>query len=810
MKRLRRENIKEAALILPFFLYCCFPLLALSQSNGTIKGQIQNAETGAPLEYVNVILKQQEEAEQLEGTTTNAKGRFIIKGIEWGTYDLVLSYVGFRNESLKGVTVNKNNPVLNLDTLTMRESSKNLDAVTLEEERDFLTQTPEGLTVNPSENITQTGGSALDILQNTPTVNVTFDGGIRMRGTEAGATQVLINGRQSALSNNVDQIPASAIESIEIIQNPGAKYRREGKGGVINIILKKQTKKGTNGNFQLSAGRNNRYNTALQLNHGTENFNHFLNFNRRYDVDLEKGETEREVLNPERPNVVYDQEQNETELETTNTIRGGTQYFWNYFNELGLNVLFENENEQNRSTNQNKVTEKGSGLTSPNVLTNRKQIVETNNDGFSIEPTVYYNRDFAEKNRKLKASIKYSYSIDNEDQMTEKRPLVTQNGKPFAIRKNNQITEDTRNLGIFKVDYTDPVFDSGKIEAGVRSQIRNLNNDYDYRRFNRQESQWENLNYISNEFIYDEQVHAGYFQYEHQFNNWTFIGGIRAEQTFIDINLANVDSQSHKEYLNFFPSGRIQYQFNKKHSINLSYTKRIDRPRAWRLNPFPDLTDSLSIFVGNPDIDPEYVHSLELTHNRQWEKVDLNTTIFYRLRNGIVDYLTQIENGTPYIRPQNLASGKTYGVEMNTLLKLTKRWNLNFNGAVYKSQINGQIDKDLFENSESKNKEISNEAITYYMKMNTTIQLPMDFKWQLTGNYMGPEVEALEKQEPMYFMNAGLQKGLFDGKGSIGVNVRDVLDTREMLEIGRTNNFTENRFNERQARVFMFSFDYEF
>lgn len=809
MTRFKQLNCSNASPILLFISFC-FPLMALSQPSGTIKGGIHNAKTGDPLQYVNIILKQQEGAKQLEGTTTNAKGRFIIEGIDWGTYKVVLSYVGFRNKSLEGLTINKNNPVLQLDTLTMRESSENLDAVTLEEDREFLTQTPEGLTVNPSENITQTGGSALDILENTPTVNVTFDGGIRMRGTEAGATQVLINGRQSALSNNVDQIPASAIESIEVIQNPGAKYRAEGKGGVINIVLKKETKKGTNGNFQLSGGRANRYNTALQLNHGTENFNHFLNFNRRYDVDMETGMAERKVLNEETPNMVYEEDQNETERETTNTIRGGTQYFWNYFNELGVNVLFENENERNQSTSQNKVTEQGPNLNTPNVITDRKQLVETSKEGYSIEPTLYYNRDFAEKNRELKTSFKYSYSFDDENQMTEKRPLVTQNGSSFAIRENNQITQDTRQLGIFKADYTDPVFDSGKIEAGLRSQIRRLNNDYDYRRFNRQKSEWENLNYISNEFIYDEQVHAGYFQYSHQHNNWTFIGGIRAEQTFIDINLANVDSQSQKEYLNFFPSGRVQYQFNEEHSLTLSYTKRIERPRAWRLNPFPDLTDSLSIFVGNPDIDPEYIHSLELTHNRQWENVDLNTTIFYRRRNGVVDYLTQIENGTPYIRPQNLASGTTYGIEMNSLVNLTNRLNVNFNGAVYNSRIRGEIDQELFENSESRKKDISNEAITYYMKLNTTIQLPMDFKLQLTGNYMGPEVEALEKQEAMYFMNAGLQKPLFNGKGSIGLNVQDILDTREMREFGETNNFTENRFSERQARVFMFSFDYEF
>lgn len=803
-------NLPVSIGILLFVSILAFPINLSGQSSGTIKGTIKSAKNDNPLQYVNILLQKANEDGKLQGTTSNAKGRFIIEDIEWGTYQLALSYVGFQNKTIKDLTLNPESPTIELDSLTMQESSTNLDAVTVEEERDFLTQTPEGITVNPSKNITQTGGSAIDILENTPTVNVTFDGGITMRGTEAGATQVLINGRESALSNNVDQIPASAIESIEVIHNPGAKYRAEGKGGVINIILKKPTKEGTNGKVQLSAGRENRYNTALELNHGTENFNHFLNFNRSYDVGLGNGSSSRKVFNDESPDINYLQDGTEEDYETNNTIRGGTQYFWNYFNELGLDILYENNREDNLETRENKIREEGEGLASPNLLQHRNQITETTEEGYSIEPTLYYNRDFAEPDKSLKVSVKYSYSFEEEDQLTEKRPLLTQNNNGFAIRENNQLTEETRELGIFRADYTDPVFDSGKIEAGIRSQYRTLNNDYDYSLFNRQKAEWENLNEVSNEFIYKEQVHAGYFQYSHEYKNWTFMGGIRAEQTMIDIDVANVDSQGNKEYLNFFPSGRIQYQFNKKHTLTLSYTKRIDRPSAWRLNPFPDLTDSLSIFVGNPNIDPEYIHAFELTHNKQWEDFSLNTTAFYRKRNGVVDYLTQIRGGIPYIRPQNLASGTTYGLEMNSVIQLTDFWRLNLNGSVYNSRIRGEIDENVFSGAEGEGQSLDNEAITWYAKMNTTIELPWSFKFQLTGNYYGPEVEALEKREPIYYFNAGLQKPILDGKASIGVNVRDVFDTREFKEIGETDNFREERINERQAQVFMVSFDYDF
>ncbi len=785
------------------------PFTVSGQSQGTIQGKITKRKNQDPLEYVNIILKKKGESGNLSGTTTNGKGRFKLQNVDFGTYKIALSHVGFQDKAIKGLTLSSENPRINLDTLTMQESPKNLDAVTFEEERDFLTQTPEGITVNPDKNITQTGGSALDILKNTPTVNVTFDGAVKMRGSEAGAIQILINGRQSALSNNLNQIPASAIESIEVIHNPGAKYRAEGKGGVINIVLKKPNKKGTNGKVQLSAGRDNRYNTSLQLNHGTDNFNHFLNFNRRNSRDFQDFLSEREVLNEENPNKAFIQEGQENEKEITNTIRGGTQYYWNFFNELGIDLLYENEDSDNRSVMENRKRETGESLAEPNLLSQKKQITETTESGYTLEPTIYYKRKFAEQKQSFKTSLKYSYDLQDEEQMTEKRPLLNPNGNPFAIRENNQITKETRHLGIFRADYTDPVFDSGKIEAGIRGQVRQLNSDYDYLTFDRKNTEWNNLDYISNDFTYDEQIYAAYFQYTHQWNDWTFMGGIRAEQTFIETALAQADSQSSKAYLNFFPSGRIQYQFNKDHSLTLSYTKRIDRPSAWRLNPFPDLRDSISIFVGNPDIDPEYIHSLELTHNKKWETVNLSSTVFYRKRNGVVDYLTQIRGGIPYIRPQNLASGETYGFELNSNFQLTKSWNLNINGSIYKSRLEGKIDEDLFEGSEAAGKSISNEAITWRSKMSTTFKLPWDIKLQLTANYNGPEVEALEREKPQYYFNAGLQKPIFDGKGNIGVNVKDFLDTRRMKEIGGTENFNELRLRERQSRVFMVSFDYE-
>ncbi len=770
--------------------------------NGSIQGTIvKENDTTENLGFVNVILKNPGDTAHLTGTTTNKDGTFQFNGLDYGSYNVGISYVGYQKRMIENVQISNNAPNKDLGLINIRPSAKQMDAIEVESERNFMTQSPEGLTINPSKDITQTGGSAIDILQNTPTVNVTFDGGIKMRGTEAGATQVLINGRQSALSNNVDQIPASAIERIEVIHNPGAKYRAEGKGGVINIVLKKQTEEGTNGQVQLSAGSRNRYNTSLQLNHGTESLNYFLNFNRRYDVDIEDARSRRDALNV-TPNKSYIEEGNEREFATNNTVRGGAEFYWNYFNKLGVDVLFENENEDNEATMNNRVLE---GET---LIQNRDINTTTSEKGYSIEPTLYYKRDFVEDKRELNLSAKYSYDHQDEEQYTEKRSFLDPGAQQFQIFENNQLTTENRTLSIIRGDYTDPVFNNGLIEAGIRTQYREIDSDYDYEEFNERSSEWENLQTISNKFLYQEQVHAGYFQYSHELNNWTLMGGIRVERTNVTIDPEN-ESKREKAYLDFFPSSRIQYKFNQKHSINLSYSKKIDRPSAWRLNPYPDLTDSSSIFIGNPNVDPEYIHSFEFTHSKRWEGVAVNSALFYRDRKGIVDYLTQINSqGTPIIRPQNLAKGTTYGLEVTTTLRPADWWRLNVNGSVYNSRIEGTITD--FQGSEEQGSTISNEDVTYNGKFNTTIQLPLNLRYQLTGNFQGPEVEALEKEKANYYFNMGLQKPLFDGNGSIGLNVQDFFDTRQMEEIGGTENFNEQRINERQAQVFMASFDYEF
>lgn len=784
-----------------FILLLSLPKQVYSQEDGTIKGKISQAVGRKPVQFANILLqKSSGQQERVKGTTTNEQGRFQLEGLEWGSYHLICSYVGYRNQKIENLKLSPENPVIRLDTLTMQSNAESLDQVAIEEDRDFISQTPEGITVNPSKNITQTGGSAIDILRNTPTVNITYDGGIQMRGTESGATQVLINGRESALSDNVDQIPASAIEKIEVIQNPGAQYQAEGKGGVINIVLKKRTKKGTNGNIDLSAGNRDRYNAGLQLNHGTDNFNFFLNFNRRYDVDIGWGSSRRDVFDGDT-SISRTVDQDNTELETNNTVRGGAEYFWNYFNKIGVDIVYESEEERGTSSSLNTRRQ-----TAPETrLLRQREITNAVDErGYTYEPTIYYQRKFPEKNRMLKASLKYSYEFQDDVTTTEKEPLTAPNQ---PVYQNRQREENNQQLGIFRVDYTDPILENGKIETGIRGQYRQFDNDYRYLEYSKQEAEWQNRDEISNNFLYQEQVYAGYLQGQYDTDNWTFMAGIRSEQTFIETEVKDTDATNNKQYLNFFPSGRIQYKVNEDRSFNLSYSRRIDRPTAWRLNPFPDLSDSSSIFKGNPNVNPEYINSLEFTFSDKWKGFDINTTAFYRQREGVIDYLTVVRDGLPYIRPQNLASGETYGLEGTFTTRLFDFWRINLNAAAYKSKIEGKIGD--FEGVANSGESLENETFTYRAKLNTSFKLPRNFRLQLTGNFDGPEAEARETEKARYFFNAGLQKELFDGEGSIGINVQDIFDTRRFKEIGDNENFYEERRRERLAQMFMVSFSYK-
>ena len=776
---------------------------AAAQESGRITGKVSKAQSEETVQFANILLQKvnADKQKRIKGTTTNAKGRFRMQNLDWGQYRLIFSYTGYSSREISGIELSPRNPEVTLDTVTMRATAEDLEAVSIEEERDFITQTPEGITVNPSKNITQTGGSAIDILKNTPTVNVTFDGGIQMRGTEAGATQVLINGRESALSDNVDQIPASAIETIEVVQNPGAEYQAEGKGGVINIVLKKQTQKGTNGKIDLSAGSREQYNTSLQLNHGTDNFNYFLNLNRQRDVGIGFGDSRRDVFEG-NTTTSRQVESDYQSTEINNTIRGGAEYFWNYFNKLGVDVILEQEDETSRSKSLNTRRR-----TAPqDELLRQRQITDNEDqEGYTYEPTIYYQRKFPEEGKKLKASAKYSMEVQDDGTTTEKESRISGNNR--QLYQNRQQEEENRQLGVFRVDFTDPFLEDGKLETGVRGQYRKFDNNYRYLEYSQQEDTYQNIPDISNNFVYEEQVYAGYLQGQYKHQDWTFMAGLRAEQTFVSTTVQDTEETNDQQYLNFFPSSRIQYKVNEERSFNLSYSRRIDRPSAWRLNPFPDLSDSSSIFIGNPNIQPEYINALEFTFADKWEGIDINATAFYRHREGVIDYLTVIRDGLPYIRPQNLASGQTYGLEGTFTTRPLDFWRVNLNAATYRSTISGRIGN--YEGVENSGESISNETLTYRAKLNTSFRLPLDVRLQLTANFDGPEAEARETEKAVYYFNAGVQKELFDGDGSLGFNIRDVLDTRRFREVGDNANFYEERTRERLAQLFTVSFSYK-
>lgn len=305
---------------------------------------------------------------------------------------------------------------------------------------------------------------------------------------------------------------------------------------------------------------------------------------------------------------------------------------------------------------------------------------------------------------------------------------------------------------------------------------------------------------ISNEFIYKDQIHAAYLIFSNSSAKFDYTVGLREEYTFVDTYLANTDENNTQEYFNLFPSVQSLYKFNDVHGLKLTYSRRIDRPTSWRLNPFPDITDSLNVRRGNPNLQPEMIHSLEVGHLANSEKSSFTTNLFYRHVSGQLDFITTIEDGISYSQPDNLNTAESYGLEFIGLSEITPWWTLSGGFTSFRIRVDGSNIGEEFVNS----------GFAWNTKVTSDFKLPLDFNFQLVGNYESAEIEAQGRDLSQYSLDASVQKSLFQNKGNVSVSLRDIFDTRRFAGSSLTNSFSQTFYAKRETRIVIVSARYRF
>lgn len=772
------------------FIVICFFFEAqhvLAQSgNISVQGSLADEESGDGLPFVQVALFEEGKAEPLTFTSSDESGQFRLT-VPNGKYDLKFFFVGYENKVMPGLALSGN---LNLGKIVMASTEKQLDEVVVTGEKPMMTTSAEGIVINPQQNLSNAGGTLLDILRNTPSVRVADDGSISLRGSSG--TNVLLNGRNSSLTQNLDRIPASAIEQVKIITNPNARYDAEAEAGVIDITLKKGIDLGTHGSVNAVYGTRGRMNTGAQINHRAINYNVYGGYTLRRWRNVGYRSIDRALFDD---NELLNQETNNTQNDLSHNFNYGADYYF------GENIIsYQGVFSSSLDEQVNSLYSRLSTLDTESMLLEYVRRNDENETDDGVDNALIYERTFEDKERSFRFSASQSYTNQFKTQNIDIFRNSSRTDAPTPDDQEMATTDEKRYNYVFQADYVHPISASTKFETGLKSNIRNFEYDYDYSRLNNSNQEFVDDPAISNQFDYKDRIHAAYLILSKASKKLDVTGGLRGELTTFDTYLYNTDERNEQVYFNLFPSLQTLYRLSDRQSLKFTYSRRIDRPTAWRLNPFPDITDSLNVRRGNPNLQPEMINSVEFGHIFEAEKSSLTTNLFYRQINGRLDNITTVQNGISYSQPENLNSAQAFGVEVIGQRTLTPWWNLGGSVTGFSISVDGS----------NVSEEFVNNGFALNSKLTSDFKLPYDITLQMVFNYDSPEVEAQGSNLSQHFLDASVQKSFFDKAGSLSVSVRDVFDTLRFAGDRLTNSFSQSFYAKRETRIVLVSARYNF
>lgn len=756
-----------------------------------IKGTIVDFNSQQPLEFATFTLFSKRDSSVVGGNITDDKGKFSLQ-TRGGRFYAKVEFIGYQPLVIDTIRLGPKKPVLDLGVIQLEPDAEVLEQVEVVGEKSQFQMSLDKRVFNPGKDLTSGGANAAEVLDNVPSVTVDVEGNVELRGS--GNVRILVNGKPSGLiglgdSDGLRNIAGSAIERIEVITNPSARYDAEGMAGIINIVLKKDVKQGLNGSFDFTVGYPELYGTAINLNYRKEKFNFFTTYGIRYRTGPGGGKTYQENrtdLGTEITDLVRDIDRQGL----SNTIRFGADYYFNEKSILTTAFNYRISDEENR--NSIVYSDFLNDLNNPTGIDDRSEIEQE--DEKSLEYELTYTKDFDRKGHNLK--LNFSYQDNNETEGSDfieriLNPDKTPTGEPDIIQRSNNAEGEKR--GILSADYVQPIGAEGKFELGLRGSLREIKNDFLVEQEN--DNTWEVVNGLSNNFIYDEGVYAAYAIYGNKINKFSYQVGLRSEYSDVKTELVTTDSINDRSYNNLFPSGHIGYEITENDALQISYSRRIRRPRFWDLNPFFTFSDSRNFFSGNPNLNPEFTDAYEIGYMKFFKKGSFGTSLYYRHTKDVITRLLFVDaDGNTIRRPENLATQDNYGLEFNGSYQPSRKIRINANANFFRSVTDGEANGiDLYA-----------ETFAVTGRASSKITLPKNIDLQLTYNFRGPRKTTQGSRKAIHSLNIGMGKDIFKGKGTLTFSVRDVFNSRKRRSITESETFfQESEFQWRQRQISM-------
>ena len=773
------------------------PGMNAAAKNGKITGKIIDSETKEPMEYANVSVFRKQDSKLVTGSITNVSGAFVIADLPYGAYYVEASFIGFDKTTVNDIKLIPTATTADVGTISLAASREQISTVDVVAERSRVEYKIDKKVINVTNDINATGGTAVTVLENTPSVEVDIDGNVSLRGSSSFT--VLIDGRPSVLtgSDALKQIPSSAIQNIEIITNPSVKYDPDGMAGIINIVMKKNVLAGINGIMNVNLGTGDKYGTDLTLNYKTKKYNVFFGGNWNDNTDWGKMRSTRETYSNDTTTYLLTSGTRNMSRGGTQ-IRGGLDYYLSDKTTVTVSSEVGNYNFDSYGTGNLHNYNLPSSFDTYSLQKNN-----TGRNGNFVSANVNFQTKFNELGtHKLEGSFNYRNRDGKTDETVDEN-LSDAQYQTMGEYISRVITHENSNSNDYraKLDYTLPFKNGAKYEAGLQTRIEDEQEDLDFKSFNVTTQQFENNPMFTSNMDFKEQIHSAYSTYTGSLVGIQYVAGLRGEYNKREIThyKENVPNTYKLDQFDYFPSLHLSYELADHSQLMTSYSKRINRPDGRDLDPFPSYMNKYTIRTGNPALKPEYTDSYELSYMKKFGGSFLSFETFYRTTNNLITRLTNVVDDISYMTVGNMNRDYSLGGEIMGNINVTKWLLINTSFSLYDYKLKGEV---LGES-------VDKESTNYSGRLNATVKFSTESRFQLSGFYRGPSVSAQGTQKGSVFTNLSYRQDFMKKKLTATVSVRDLLGTMRMQGTSSGDNFSSTFKMTREPRVVMLTLSYK-
>jgi len=765
----------------------------------TLTGKVIEAESNQPLEYATIVLAPTN-GKSVTGGITDSNGQFSIVAPK-GIYNISVEFISFKTKYYKNKELTKNE---DLGTIILEMDAESLDEVEVIAEKSTVEIRLDKKIYNVGKDMTVKGGTASDVLDNVPSVTVDVEGNVSLRGNEN--VRILVNGKPSGLvglsgTDALRQLPAEAIEKVEVITSPSARYDAEGTAGILNIVLRKGKASGFNGSVTTTVGHPANYGVSANLNYRTKKINLFTNTGYSYRESPGNSFTDVTYLNEDGSIKDYRNEDRDYDRERNRfNTRFGLEYFLTDKSSITGTILYRKSNGDNLSTNL--IDESNSSKT----ITREYSRVETSEgDDITTEYALNFTQDFNRSGHRLTLDFQYSDSEEDDGSLIndfDTYPTFIQN------EAERTSTDEKSKEILIKGDYVLPLGETAQFEFGFKADLNDMDMDYLVEDFDSDNNIFINNTNFSNSLNFEQNIYSLYTQYGKKINGFSYLLGLRMENTDRKIDLKGSDEDSDKNFTELFPTVNLGLELSEDESVTLGYSRRLRRPRHWFLNPFESRTSETYIRTGNIDLDPTYTNSFDLGWLKKWNKFTLNSSIYYQHSINNFEMVQNEEtrdiNGIPTLviirNPINLSSSDRYGFEFTANYNPFKWWRLSNSFNFYKRTTDGDYNGVSYDSDDT----------SWFTRLTSRVTLPGKIDWQTRGMYRAPSKSALNERDAMFNVNLAFSKDIFKENGTLALNVSDLFNSRKRESTSYTDTtITEGEFQWRQRSITL-NFTYRF